>query len=172
MTSAILAAALAAAMGDAAAAGVPETVDKALVPDYVRVRPSLAIAGQPTPEAVAKLPGLGFRTVVNLRAEGEPGVAEEKAAVEAAGMRYVHVPVTAATLKPEDVDAVARALADTPAGGVLLHCGSGNRAGGMWALLGMKDGQGLDAALAEGRKAGLKSEVMVEAVRRVAGPRP
>jgi uncharacterized protein (TIGR01244 family) len=171
MTAAIVVAALAVLMGDAAPAGVPETVDAALIPGYVRVRPDLAVAGQPTAEALAKLSGLGFRTVVNLRAEGEPGVAEAKAAAEAAGLRYVHVPVTPATLKPEDVDAVARALAAPDAGAVLLHCGSANRAGGLVALLGMKDGQDLDAALAAGRKAGLKSDAMVEAVRRMAEPK-
>ncbi len=94
----LLAVALGASFGVDAAETValeaPAAVEAALIPGYTRLTPSLAAAGQPTPEALARLRELGFRTVVNLRAESEPGVAEEAQAVRAAGLAYVSVPVT------------------------------------------------------------------------------
>lgn len=146
----------------------PESPDAAQFPDYVRIRPGVAVAGQPTAEGLARLKALGFRSVVDLRREDEAGRAEEKAAVEAAGLRYLHVPVSAGTLSRNDVNAVARVLDDSEAGPVLLHCATGNRAGGLWALAEAARGVPLEEAIADGRKAGLKSESMVEAVRRVA----
>ena len=60
----------------------------------------------PRPEALARLGEMGFRTVVNLRTEKE-GAAEERAVVEAQGLRYVWVPVTADSFSLADVEAVA-----------------------------------------------------------------
>lgn len=148
-------------------APAPDAVDAALIPNYTRVTPEVAVAGLPTAEGLARLKALGFRTVVDLRREEEAGKAEERAAVQAAGLRYVSVPLTPASLARSDVDAVAKALADPEAGPVLLHCSVANRAGGMWALLRKRQGLSLDDAIAEGKRAGLKSEAMVEAVRRV-----
>jgi uncharacterized protein (TIGR01244 family) len=161
-----------AAAGAVAGAAPPETVDASLVPNYVLVKPNVAVAGQPTAAGFAALKQMGFRTVVNLRPEDEPGVAGEKAAVEALGLRYVHVPLTAATVARKDVDAVAGILADSAAGPVLIHCHSANRAGGMWALAGLKEGGDVEAAIAEGKRAGLRSDAMIEAVRRIAAPAP
>jgi len=149
-----------------AAAEPPATVDPALVPNYQLLRPGLAVAGKPSAEAVAQLKEQGFKTVIDLRTEAE-GVADEKAAVEALGLRYVSVPVSAATLKSEDAKAVAGILEDPAAGPVLLHCASSNRVGAVLAIIEAQAGKSLDDALAAGRKAGLKSDSLVEAVKRV-----
>jgi uncharacterized protein (TIGR01244 family) len=149
-----------------AGAQVPETMDPALVPGYQVLRPGLAVAGKPSPEALAKLKEQGFKTVIDLRSEAE-GLAEEKAIVEGQGLRYVSVPMTAATFKLEDAQAVGRVLEDPAAGPVLLHCASSNRVGGVLAVLEAKAGKPVDDAIAAGRKAGLKSDSMVEAVKRV-----
>jgi len=155
-----------------AGAQVPETLDAALVPGYQRLRPGLAVAGKPTPEALAKLKELGFKTVIDLRSEAE-GLADEKVTVEGQGLRYVSVPMTAATFKLEDAQAVGRVLDDPASGPVLLHCSTSNRVGGVLAVLEAKAGKPVDDAIAAGRKAGLKSDVMVEAVKRVlAEPAP
>jgi uncharacterized protein (TIGR01244 family) len=163
---AVLALALA---GDAPAAVAPASIDAARIPGYVRVRPDVAVAGQPSLEGLERLSELGFRTVVNLRAEGEADAAGERARIVAQGLRYVSVPVTAASLDRQAVSAVAKLLEDRGAGPVLIHCTSGNRAGGVWALIEAAQGVALEDALAEGRKAGLASDAMVAAVRRVAG---
>jgi uncharacterized protein (TIGR01244 family) len=150
------------------AAGVPETVDPAQIPAYRLLRPDLAAAGQPSPDALARLREMGFRTVVNLRTDKE-GAAAERPVIEAQGLRYVWIPVTQDTFSLADVEAVGRVLDDASAFPVLVHCASSNRVGGAWAVLESKKGKSLDEALAAGRAAGLHSPQMEAAVRRVLG---
>ncbi|HEX9188441.1 MAG TPA: protein tyrosine phosphatase family protein [Vicinamibacteria bacterium] len=155
-----------------AVAGVPEAVAAAEIPAYRLLRPDLAVAGQPSPETLARLKDMGFRTVVNLRTEKE-GAAAEGPVVEAQGLRYVWIPVTPDTFSEADVEAVGKVLADPSAFPVLVHCASSNRVGGVWTVLESRRGKSLDEALAAGRAAGLHSPQMEAAVRRVLGvPEP
>jgi uncharacterized protein (TIGR01244 family) len=149
-------------------AGVPESVDPARIPAYQVLGTDLAAAGQPVPEALASLRDMGFRTVVNLRTDKE-GAVEEKAEVEAQGLRYVWVPVTPESFSLADVEAVEKVLDDPSSGPVLLHCGSSNRVGGVWAVVQARKGKSLEEAEAAGRAAGLHSPQMEAAVRRVLG---
>jgi len=151
-----------------ALAAVPESVDPVQIPNYRLIHPGLAAAGQPTPEALARLKEMGFRTVVNIRTEKE-GAAEERGIVEAQGLRYVWVPVTPDAFSLADVEAVGKVLDDPASGPVLLHCASSNRVGGVWAVLEARRGKSLDEALAAGRAAGLQSPAMEAAVKRVLG---
>lgn len=148
-------------------AEVPETVDPAEIPSYRVLQPGLAAAGRPSPAALEKLKDWGFKTVIDLRAVGEEGVAAEKEALKALGLRYVSVPVSPATFRGEDVDVVAKLVADAEAGPVLLHCSTANRVGAVWAVMQVQRGKRLEEAEAEGVKAGLKSSAMIEAVKRV-----
>ena len=155
-----------------AGAGVPETGEPSSIPAYRLIRPDLAAAGQPSPEALRGLKGMGFSTVVNLRAEKE-GPADERAIVEAQGLRYLSIPVAPDTFSLADVEAVEKVLDDPSASPVLLHCASSNRVGAVWAVIQSRKGKTLDEALAAGREAGLHSPVMEAAVRRVLGvPEP
>lgn len=153
-------------------AAVPESVEASRIPNYRRVRADLATAGQPSREALAQLGSLGFRTVVNLRMEGEDGPADERAVVAAQGLRYVNVPLTPQTFSAQDVAAVETVLADASAGPVLLHCHSSNRVGGVWAAVQARQGRSFEEALAAGREAGLRSPAMIAALRRVLGLPP
>ncbi len=148
-------------------AEVPETVDEGAIPNYRRLGPGLAAAGQPSPEALSKLKEMGFRTVINLRTERE-GAKVEQATAEAAGLRYVWVPITAETFSAGDVRAVASVLEDESASPVLIHCTIANRVGGVWAAILVGRGKSLEEAEAEGRAAGLATPPMIEAFRRVA----
>jgi uncharacterized protein (TIGR01244 family) len=160
--------ALAVLAASASTAGdLPQTIEG--VPNYHVVRPGLATAGQPSPEALRRLKALGFKTVLNLRTEAE-GARDEEAIVREEGLRYVWVPVMPATLSAKDVDAVAAVLDDPEAGPVLMHCSVSNRAGGLLAAALARKGKSLDEAEAEGVKAGLASDSMKDAVRRVAAP--
>jgi uncharacterized protein (TIGR01244 family) len=154
-----------------AAAEPPAAVDQAAIPNYKLLRKGLAVGGKPSADALRQLKAEGFKTVVDLRTEGE-GIAEEKAVVEEQGLRYVSVPLTAATLKLDDVLAVKRVIDDESAGPVLLHCASSNRVGAVIAVIAARSGKPLDQALDEGRAAGLTSPALVDAVKRVVGEAP
>ncbi len=93
---------------------------------------------------------------------------DEAALVRELGMEYVAIPVTPATFGPSDADDLKEVLSRTT-GPVLLHCGSSNRVGAVWAMyLHRHRGVGLDEAIELGRKAGMRSEVLVETIRRFA----
>jgi uncharacterized protein (TIGR01244 family) len=143
------------ATAPAHAGEVPATVEASLMPNYRLIEPGLATAGQPRPEALAKLKAMGFKTVINLRTEAE-GAAAERAVVEAQGLRYVSVPITPASFSLADVEAVERALADPTSGPVLLHCASSNRVGAVWAVIQSRKGRSLADAEAAGREAGMQ----------------
>jgi uncharacterized protein (TIGR01244 family) len=151
------------------AAEVPNTAEG--IANYHVVRPGLATSGELSAQAQQQLKALGFKTVIDLRTEREDTKAEE-AVVTAQGLRYVSVPVTPDTLSAKEVDAVAAVLEDAAAEPVLLHCASGNRAGGLLAAVLARKGQTLEEAEAEGVKAGLSSQTMKDAVRRVSAPVP
>jgi uncharacterized protein (TIGR01244 family) len=156
----------------AAWAGVPETVDPGAIPNYKVIAPGIAAAGQPSAEVLPKLGELGFKTVINLRTAGEGGPANEQAVVESQGLRYVSVPMTAATMSLADVLAVEKVLADPASGPVLFHCAASNRVGGVWAAIQARKGKSVEDALAAGRAAGLASAPMEQAVRRVLATAP
>jgi uncharacterized protein (TIGR01244 family) len=153
---------------------LPATMDPAAIPNYQLLRPGLAVAGKPSAEALARLKQQGFKTVIDLRSESE-GLAEEKASVEGQGLRYVSVPMTAQSFSLADAMKVKAVLEDPASGPVLLHCAASNRVGGVIAVIEAKGGKSIEQALEEGRKAGLRSDSMVEAVKRVLGepaPKP
>jgi uncharacterized protein (TIGR01244 family) len=149
-----------------ASAQVPEKVDPAQLPNYHVVTKTLATAGQPSAEVLPRLGSLGFKTVINLRTPDEGGP-DEKAVVEAQGLRYVSVPIKGAGMTLADVAAVEKVLDDPQSGPVLLHCATANRTGGVWAVIQARKGKSLEEALAAGRAAGMKSPVVEEAVRRL-----
>jgi uncharacterized protein (TIGR01244 family) len=92
-------------------------------------------AGQPTPAQIDEVAAAGYRTVINLRTAGEEGFAWEPAAVEAAGMRYVLLPVGKEGLTRANVERLDEELAGgLQEGPVLLHCASSNRVGALLAL--------------------------------------
>ena len=152
----------------AAGAEVPPAVEPALIPAYQLLRPGLAVAGQPSPDALARLGQMGFRTVVNLRSVAE-GPADEQGVVEAQGLRYVSIPILPDTFSLADVAAVEKILDDPKAAPVLLHCASSNRVGATWAVIQARKGKSLAEAEMAGRAAGMRSPLLEAAVRRVLG---
>ena len=79
----------------------------------------------------------GFSTIINNRPDGEepgqPASDELKTRVEAAGMRYYHIPVYPGHLGPEQVASFRSALEESE-GKVLGFCRSGMRSTCTWAL--------------------------------------
>lgn len=126
------------------------------VSNYNRLRPNIATGGSIDLDRVGAIADHGFRTVVDLRTP-EEGTAEEKAAVEAAGMQYVNLPVDKGVPSAEVIAGLNRVLADPSAAPVLIHCGSGNRVGTAWAIYRAKQGVPLEIAIEEGRTTGMRA---------------
>ena len=149
----------------------PATVDAKAIPNYHRIRPGLAFAGQPTEQGLAQLKALGFKTVINLRLPIEKWTGHEAETVKAQGLRYVTVPVNPLTFGAEEVAAVRAVLEDPSAGPVLLHCASANRSAAVWGVIEVERGRSIEEVEAEAVKAGMTSGMMVEGFRRVARER-
>lgn len=132
----------------------------------IGLAPPAAVSAQPADGDLAAARAAGYRTVVNFRAPGEPGFVDERAAVEALGMRYVAIPVSGFDASLADADALAPVLADGAAGPVLMHCRSGMRAKLVWTLwLARQGGLSPEAALEQGRRAGLSGDAAATAER-------
>jgi uncharacterized protein (TIGR01244 family) len=94
---------------------------------YHEVDPLLATAGSLLPGAPELLKAQGFEVVIDLRTAGEAGQPEERALVEAAGMRYLSTPVAGQPTR-DDFAPFSRALAAERGNKVLVHCSSNKRA--------------------------------------------
>ena len=77
------------------------------VRNFSRVDATIACGGATTPEAMAALKQDGFVSVVNLRRAEEAGanVEAEKAAAEAAGVRYFRLPFNASAPATDSTEA-------------------------------------------------------------------
>ncbi len=130
---------------------------------------SVYFASQPSADGFREAEGLGIATVVNLRSDAELATLpfNEVATIDALDMDYVSIPVSPETFSVEDVDRLAEVLEETDEP-VLIHCSSSNRVGGLWAAyLHRYRFVPLEEAMEAGRAAGLRSEAMIEATRRV-----
>ena len=95
------------------------------VPKFQTVNERIYRGGQPSREGIKHLASIGVRTVVDLRG-GNDHSAEEEKLVEAAGMRYVHVPMNAlAAPTDQQIAKVLDLLDDGSAAPVFVHCKRG-----------------------------------------------
>lgn len=135
------------------------------MPNAVLYEADIAGGGPPSAADLDRAAAQGVRLVIDLRAP-EEGTAEEDGQVLDRGMRYVNIPVTAETLGREQAEALAAVLADEENRPAILHCASGNRAGGMWALY-QYFGKGLSAeeAFQAGVEKGMRSDSIKDAVK-------
>ena len=95
------------------------------------VASDVCVAPQLTPEAMAEAASAGFKSVINNRPDFEhgpdqPSSAQMKAAAEAAGLQYRHLPVDGGYQSPEEIAAFAQLLRDLPRP-ILAFCRSGAR---------------------------------------------
>ena len=117
----------------------------------------LRTSGQPTVAQLDALAQSGLTTVINLQAEDESGVADEKMAAAALGLRYLELPTRGAEdISRHQAQELATLLANADVSSTLLHCASSNRVGALLAL-GAYYLQGADVeqAIALGKQAGM-----------------
>ena len=111
----------------------------------------MVFGGQPTEDALVELKNRGFKTILTTRGEGELQW-DEKTKVEELGMTFASVPMNHPVEEITD-DQVARfaELMENGERPIVLHCGSGNRVAGLWAVWlveveGMEPGPALELA--------------------------
>jgi len=118
---------------------------------------TVAVAPQLAPEDLPGLAAQGYTMLVNNRPDdeepGQPSGATMQAAAEAAGMRYVAIPVTHSGFGHHQLDAMAAALGET-SGKLLAFCRSGTRSCNLWALAEAKNGSDPDTLVSAARGAG------------------
>ena len=108
----------------------------------ITVTAKLAVAPQPVLSDFQELRRLGFTTIVNNRPDGEDpnqlGSAAEEEAARAAGLGYVHIPVTSTGMTEADARLLKETIEQAP-GPVVAHCRSGARSFYLWVLSGAFD---------------------------------
>ena len=126
------------------------------------MRPSAAAAPS-IPARWSALKKEGFVSVINLRLASEPGadIDAGRAAAQAAGLKYIHLPFNVAMPDAKVVDSFLAAVADKSNQPVFIHCGSANRVGGVWMIKrALQDGWPIEQAQAEGEAIGLSNPQM------------
>jgi protein tyrosine/serine phosphatase len=96
------------------------------VSNFYQVNERVYRGAQPTDEGWTTLAGFGIKTVVDLRRAEEHSTDAEKRAVEAAGMRYINIPMNGMAAPSDGQISKLLALLDSPsAGPIFVHCRRG-----------------------------------------------
>jgi len=134
------------------------------VRNYSRVDATVGCGGATDPSAMAGLKKEGYVSVINLRLANEPGVDIDasRAAAQAAGIKYIHLPFNGSSPDPKVVSDFLSAVADKANQPVFIHCGSANRVGAVWMIKRvLQDGWAVDRAQTEAEAIGLTSPQLV-----------
>ncbi len=179
MKSTLAASALVVAL--ASSAGAMEVVkgEIAGVTNFSRVNTTIGCAGATPAAAMPEIKKLGFVSVVNLRLASEPNaqVEEGRAAAEAIGLKYLHLPFEAQNPDPKVVKSFLAAASDPTNQPVYIHCGSANRVGAVWMIKRvLDDGWDLEKARTEAKAIGLTNPKLeafaVEYIQASSKPKP
>ncbi len=105
--------------------------------EFKKIDDTLSVAGQIVSDDLPRAAEQGFKTVINVRPDGEHADAmtadHARTAADASALDYHHLPVLPTQITDEDVSAFKTLLASAD-GPVLAHCGTGMRATVLWAL--------------------------------------
>lgn len=105
------------------------------------------VGGQVSPGDIAGLKEQGYRTIINMRPDGEgaeqPASADVARVAVDAGMTYAYIPTSAANMPDTVIDDLQRTLADAERP-VLIYCRSGARVARAWALAEASQPDGFD----------------------------
>jgi uncharacterized protein (TIGR01244 family) len=131
--------------------------------NFLQVTPEFCTGGQPRIEHFARLKADGVKVVLNLRQPTEHRADEEQKAVEAAGLKYVNLPVNYQNPSDADVDQFLKITDDPASRPMFIHCTAAIRVGAFWMIRRvLRDGMSIDAALEEARKIGFKDAPHLE----------
>ncbi|MGH9594728.1 MAG: beta-lactamase hydrolase domain-containing protein, partial [Bryobacteraceae bacterium] len=79
---------------------------------------------------------MGFASIINLRLDTEKGadIDAEAAAAKAAGIHFIHLPLSSGSPDPAVADQFLKIIAVPGNQPAFIHCASGNRAAAMWLI--------------------------------------
>ncbi len=140
-----------------------ETVDG--IRNFTNVSPTIACAGATEARVIPELAKRGYKAIINLRQASEQGADIEgtRAAAEAAGLRFVHLPLNPQQPEPAVVDSFLKAVADPANQPTFINCGSASRVSAlMIAKRMLSDGWTEERALAEAAVIGPPSPALQE----------
>jgi uncharacterized protein (TIGR01244 family) len=128
----------------------------------MKVNEQVTVGAQPSEDQIQQLGKQGFKSVVNFRADGEEeqplSPQAEGAKVKAAGMEYLHIPVSMKAMGPELVDQFRERFPDLPKP-VFAHCKSGKRAGAMVMMnVAVEQGMTGDQTLQKAKEMGFECD--------------
>ena len=147
-------------------AAAQSQVKKEAIPgitNFARLETTVACAGAVTPSAVAEIKKMGFKAIFNLRLANEQGadIESETAAAKAAGINFVHIPLSGSSPDPNVVDSFLEAITAAGNQPAFIHCASGNRASALWFIKRViVDKWDTDRAMAEATELGAMSQTM------------
>ena len=147
----------------AAIAGMPNAAEA--VPGWVS-------GGQPTVAHLTALHAAGCQVVVDNRDPMEPRPFDEPAAVRAAGMEYLSIPIVHGAATIDTMQLMHAAVKKLAGRKALLHCSSGNRTAA--ALIpyfmldkGMPEAEATELAMGMGLRSAELMELALEYVRSI-----
>jgi uncharacterized protein (TIGR01244 family) len=128
----------------------------------MKISDQVTVGAQPSEDQLQQLGKQGFKSVVNFRTEGEEdqplSPKAEGEQVKAAGMTYLHVPVSMKSMGPEQVDQFREKYAALPKP-VFAHCKSGKRAGAMVMMhMAVEQGMTGEQTLQQAEKMGFECD--------------
>jgi uncharacterized protein (TIGR01244 family) len=144
------------------------------MPEFRRLTPDFAVAGQLSLDDVARAGAEGFKTLIKNRPEneepGQPSEAAIIAAAQSAGMTYRALPFTGPP--PPAVVAEMVLILEQAAGPILAFCRSGTRSTAAWAMAQALSGRGSpEEIITRAAKAGYDLSRIREALECLAPPR-
>ncbi len=117
----------------------------------------ITAAGQPNAQGLKELADDGYAAVIDLRTAGEDRGIDEQTLVESLGMEYVSLPIAGRGAISFDNARKLDEILDRYDEPVLVHCGSSNRVGALFALREKLHGANDEDAQNFGRSAGMTS---------------
>jgi len=123
--------------------------------------------------AMSGLKGDGFATVISLRLSTEEGadIDGSRAAAEAAGLNYIHVPFDPTEVDSSVLEEFMVAVGDQSNHPVFFHCGTGTRAAALWMVMRVsKDDLNIEAASVEARQIAAKPDMAVALAEKILRP--
>lgn len=103
----------------------------------IRLTPPLTVAPQIEPSDIEQIAGLGFKSVINNRPDGEESGQPLNQAIEQyaeqLGLAYVHLPVVGGQISEAQIHQFGELLQTLPQP-ILAFCRTGTRSSMLWSL--------------------------------------